>query len=219
MLVGFDKPSLGVCDANDTSDKWPGAAAIENENGQIVNLRAKSLEDRVSLANQLLAPTGNNFSGQRNKKVHRHLTNGDVVLMNRQPTLHKPSIMGHRVRVLPGEKTIRMHYANCNTYNADFDGDEMNMHFPQNEIARVEALQLADTDHQYISGTAGSPLRGLIQDHLSISVELCNKDVFLDQAAYQQLIYAALWPKSGHVTGDKVGLARYIRRFVNLRKG
>ena len=66
-------------------DKWPGAAAIENENGQIVNLRAKSLEDRVSLAYQLLAPTGNNFSGLRNKKVHRHLTNGDVVLMNRQP--------------------------------------------------------------------------------------------------------------------------------------
>jgi DNA-directed RNA polymerase I subunit RPA1 len=197
---------LRVYNANDIPDKWPGAAAIENENGQIVNLRAKSLEDRVSLANQLLAPTGNNFSGQRNKKVHRHLTNGDVVLMNRQPTLHKPSIMGHRVRVLPGEKTIRMHYANCNTYNADFDGDEMNMHFPQNEIARVEALQLADTDHQYISGTAGSPLRGLIQDHLSISVELCNKDVFLDQGAYQQLIYAALRPESGHITGEKIEL-------------
>lgn len=187
-------------------DKWPGAAAIENENGQIVNLRNKSLEDRVSLANQLLAPTGNNFSGLRNKKVHRHLTNGDVVLMNRQPTLHKPSIMGHRVRVLPGEKTIRMHYANCNTYNADFDGDEMNMHFPQNEIARVEALQLADTDHQYISGTAGNPLRGLIQDHLSVSVALCSKDVFLDQGAYQQLIYAALRPESGHVTGEKIEL-------------
>ncbi|KAK4144126.1 uncharacterized protein C8A04DRAFT_28247 [Dichotomopilus funicola] len=187
-------------------DKWPGAAAIENENGQIVNLRAKSLEDRVALANQLLAPTGNNFSGQRNKKVHRHLTNGDVVLMNRQPTLHKPSIMGHRVRVLPGEKTIRMHYANCNTYNADFDGDEMNMHFPQNEVARVEALQLADTDHQYISGTAGNPLRGLIQDHLSVSVELCNKDVFLDRGSYQQLIYAALRPESGHITGEKIEL-------------
>ncbi|KAJ4307081.1 hypothetical protein N0V88_000457 [Collariella sp. IMI 366227] len=187
-------------------DKWPGAAAIENENGQIVNLRAKSLEDRISLANQLLAPTGNNFSGVRNKKVHRHLTNGDVVLMNRQPTLHKPSIMGHRVRVLPGEKTIRMHYANCNTYNADFDGDEMNMHFPQNEIARAEALQLADTDHQYISGTAGNPLRGLIQDHLSVSVALCSKDVFLDKGSYQQLIYAALRPESGHITGDKIEL-------------
>ncbi|KAK4119973.1 beta and beta-prime subunits of DNA dependent RNA-polymerase [Parathielavia appendiculata] len=187
-------------------EKWPGASAIENENGQVINLRNKSLEERIALANQLLAPSGNNFSGQRNKKVHRHLTNGDVVLMNRQPTLHKPSIMGHRVRVLPGEKTIRMHYANCNTYNADFDGDEMNMHFPQNEVARVEALQLADTDHQYISGTAGNPLRGLIQDHLSVSVELCNKDTFFDQGAYHQLIYSALRPESGHISGEKIEL-------------
>lgn len=187
-------------------DNWPGASAIENENGQIINLRNKSLDDRVSLANQLLAPSGNNFSGTRNKKVHRHLTNGDVVLMNRQPTLHKPSIMGHRVRVLPGEKTIRMHYANTNTYNADFDGDEMNMHFPQNEIARTEALQLADTDHQYISGTQGKPLRGLIQDHISVSVILCSKDTFFDQRSYQQLIYNALRPESGHIMGERIEL-------------
>ena len=186
--------------------KWPGASAIENENGQIVNLRNKSLEDRVSLANQLLAPTSSNFSGTRNKKVYRHLSNGDVVLMNRQPTLHKPSIMGHRVRVLPGEKTIRMHYANCNTYNADFDGDEMNMHFPQNEIARAEALQLADTDHQYISGTQGEPLRGLIQDHLSVSVSLCSKDTFFTRDAYHQLIYSALRPESGHTYGERIEL-------------
>ncbi|KAK2070908.1 hypothetical protein P8C59_005369 [Phyllachora maydis] len=157
-------------------DKWPGATSIETESGQIIHLGRKSLEDRIALANQLLAPTSTSSAGLKNKKVHRHLSNGDVVLMNRQPTLHKPSIMGHRVRVLPGERTIRMHYANCNTYNADFDGDEMNMHFPQNEIARAEALQIADTDHQYISATAGRPLRGLIQDHLSVSVALCNKD-------------------------------------------
>ncbi|EHA48179.1 DNA-directed RNA polymerase I subunit RPA1 [Pyricularia oryzae 70-15] len=187
-------------------DKWPGAAAIENENGQIVNLRNKSQEERSSLANQLLAPTSNNSGNMRNKKVHRHISNGDVVLMNRQPTLHKPSIMGHRVRVLPGEKTIRMHYANCNTYNADFDGDEMNMHFPQNEVARTEALQLADTDHQYISGTQGKPLRGLIQDHLSVSVALCNKDTYLDRSAYHELVYNALRPESGHILRERIEL-------------
>lgn len=187
-------------------EKWPGASAIENENGQTINLLNKSLEDRIALANQLLAPTNNTSSGLRNKKVHRHLANGDVVLMNRQPTLHKPSIMGHRVRVLPGEKTIRMHYANCNTYNADFDGDEMNMHFPQNEVARAEALQLADTDHQYISATAGKPLRGLIQDHLSVSVALCNLDTLFDRHSYQQLIYGALRPESGHILGERIEL-------------
>ncbi|CAK7238444.1 hypothetical protein SEUCBS140593_010694 [Sporothrix eucalyptigena] len=189
------------------TDVWPGASAIENENGQVVNLRGKSLEDRMALANQLLAPSSNSsFSNIRGKKVYRHLSNGDVVLMNRQPTLHKPSIMGHRVRVLPGEKTIRMHYANCNTYNADFDGDEMNMHFPQNEIARVEALQLADTDHQYLSGTQGKPLRGLIQDHISISVSLCSKDTFFHRGTYQDLIYSALRPESGHILGDRIEL-------------
>ena len=66
-------------------------------------------------------------------KVWRHLHDGDCMLVNRQPTLHKPGIMAHRVRVLrnPGYQTIRMHYANCNTYNADFDGDEINCHLPQ----------------------------------------------------------------------------------------
>ncbi|KAF5027520.1 hypothetical protein F66182_369 [Fusarium sp. NRRL 66182] len=187
-------------------DKWPGAFAIENENGQIVNLRNKSVDDRISLANQLLAPTSSNAARTRNKKVYRHLTNGDVVLMNRQPTLHKPSIMGHRVRVLPGEKTIRMHYANCNTYNADFDGDEMNMHFPQNEVARAEALQIADTDHQYLSATAGKPLRGLIQDHISVSVALCSRDTFFTKGDYQQLVYNALRPESGHIVGERIEL-------------
>ncbi|KAM5359034.1 hypothetical protein ACJZ2D_014788 [Fusarium nematophilum] len=187
-------------------DRWPGAFAIENENGQIVSLRNKSVDDRVSLANQLLAPTSSNAARTRNKKVYRHLTNGDVVLMNRQPTLHKPSIMGHRVRVLPGEKTIRMHYANCNTYNADFDGDEMNMHFPQNEVARAEALQIADTDHQYLSGTAGKPLRGLIQDHISVSVALCNRDTFFNRGDYHQLVYNALRPESGHIIGERIEL-------------
>ncbi|KAI1278673.1 hypothetical protein F5Y07DRAFT_360774 [Xylaria sp. FL0933] len=187
-------------------DKWPGAAAIENENGQIINLKNKSVEDRVALANQLLAPSSHHYSRIGGKKVHRHLGNGDVVLMNRQPTLHKPSIMGHRARVLPGEKTIRMHYANCNTYNADFDGDEMNMHFPQNELARVEALQIADTDHQYLSATAGKPLRGLIQDHLSVSVALCNKDTFFDKSSYNELVYSALRPESGHITTERLEL-------------
>jgi DNA-directed RNA polymerase I subunit RPA1 len=186
------------------ADKWPGAAAIENENGQVINLRTKTPDERQSLANQLLASSSASANGARNKKVHRHLTNGDVVLMNRQPTLHKPSIMGHRARVLPGEKTIRMHYANCNTYNADFDGDEMNMHFPQSEVARAEALQIADTDHQYLVATSGKPLRGLIQDHLSVAVWMTNKDTFFDRATYQQLLYNCLRPENGHITGERI---------------
>ncbi|KAG5992467.1 hypothetical protein E4U43_003756 [Claviceps pusilla] len=187
---------------------WPGAVAIEDEYGHVTNLRKKTADERISLANQLLAPTNLNSARvkSRNKKVHRHMTNGDVVIMNRQPTLHKPSMMGHRVRVLPGEKTIRMHYANCNAYNADFDGDEMNMHFPQNEIARAEALQIADTDHQYLSATQGKPLRGLIQDHLSVSTLLCSRDTFFSRGDYQTMVYSAVRPESGHIFGDRIQL-------------
>ena len=72
--------------------QWPGAAAIENENGQVVSLRNKSFDERQALANQLLASSTND-KGAKNKKVHRHLNNGDMVIMNRQPTLHKPSMM------------------------------------------------------------------------------------------------------------------------------
>ncbi|KAF2196404.1 beta and beta-prime subunits of DNA dependent RNA-polymerase [Delitschia confertaspora ATCC 74209] len=183
-------------------DKWPGAVAIENEHGQVIALRKKNYEERQALANQLLAPSSTSVNGSRNKKVHRHLNNGDIVIMNRQPTLHKPSMMAHRARVLPGEKTIRMHYANCNTYNADFDGDEMNMHFPQNEIARAEAATIADTDHQYLSATAGKPLRGLIQDHISMGVWLSSRDTFFTREEYQQLLYAGLRPEDGHTTSS-----------------
>lgn len=184
--------------------KWPGAVAIEDENGHVIQLEKKNAEERQALANQLLAPSSTSFNGARNKKVYRHLNNGDVVIMNRQPTLHKPSMMVHRARVLPGERTIRMHYANCNTYNADFDGDEMNMHFPQNELARAEAATIADADHQYLSATAGAPLRGLIQDHISMGVALTNRDTFYSREDYHQLVYACLRPEDNHTTSGRL---------------
>ena len=68
--------------------------------------------------------------------------------MNRQPTLHKPSMMGFRVRVLGDEKVLRLHYANCKTFNADFDGDEMNLHFPQTQLSRSEVGMIMFADNQ-----------------------------------------------------------------------
>lgn len=73
-----------------------------------------------------------------------------MLLLNRQPTLHRPSIQAHCARILPGEKVLRLHYANCKAYNADFDGDEMNAHFPQSELGRAEAYTLVSTDQQYL---------------------------------------------------------------------
>ncbi|KAM7264624.1 hypothetical protein ACFE04_002307 [Oxalis oulophora] len=131
---------------------------------------------------------GYEFEG---KVVHRHLRDGDVVLVNRQPTLHKPSIMAHIVRVLKGEKTIRMHYANCSTYNADFDGDEINVHFPQDDIARAEAYNIVNANNQYVKPTAGDPIRSLIQDHIIGSVLLTKRDTFLDLSDFNQLLYSS----------------------------
>ena len=65
-----------------------------------------------------------------------------MMLMNRQPSLHKPSIMGHRVRILNSQRALRMNYAPCKAYNADFDGDEMNGHFIQNYVGQVEAAEI-----------------------------------------------------------------------------
>jgi DNA-directed RNA polymerase subunit A' len=88
--------------------------------------------------------------------VERQLEDGDIVLFNRQPSLHKDSMMAHRVRVLPGS-TFRLHPVVCKPYNADFDGDEMNLHVPQTEEARTEALSLMLVQDQVISSRYGAP--------------------------------------------------------------
>ncbi|GAA6038963.1 hypothetical protein JCM8097_000597 [Rhodosporidiobolus ruineniae] len=199
----------------------PGASFIQMEDGTLISLDRLTVEERTAQANKLLA-TDSTASArlgsssrpdvglpptrtpQINRKVYRHLQDGDIVILNRQPTLHKPSMMCHRVKVLKGEKTIRMHYANCNSYNADFDGDEMNMHFPQSLIAQAEARMIANTDNQYLVPTSGNPLRGLIQDHVVAGVWLTNKDTFFTREQYQQLIYGALRPEGDYTGGGTV---------------
>ncbi|KAJ3518055.1 hypothetical protein NLJ89_g82 [Agrocybe chaxingu] len=165
-----------------------------------------TVEQRTAIANQLLTPhEGDRAISSKhglttrtaavNKKVYRHLRDGDILILNRQPTLHKPSMMTHKARVLRGEKTIRMHYANCNSYNADFDGDEMNIHFPQNHVARAEAMMISNTDNQYLVPTSGNPIRGLIQDHVVAGVWMTCQNSFFDREEYFQLIYGALRPE------------------------
>lgn len=178
--------------------KWPGATHVQHEDGTIQNLAIFDEAGRTAIANQLLTPSSGldgSPLARVNKKVYRHLRNGDFLLLNRQPTLHKPSIMAHTARVLPGEKTIRMHYANCNTYNADFDGDEMNAHFPQSELGRAEAMVIARTDQQYLVPTDGGVLRGLIQDHVCAGVAMTSRENFFTREEYIQLVYTCLRPE------------------------
>ena len=150
-------------------DVHPGANGIEDERGVVISLAHKSHSQRVALSKTLMtgasarkagAAAGKQAvvpvvaapetSGFQCKRVMRHIRNGDVMLVNRQPTLHKPSMMTHRVRVLRGRnkmwQTIRMHYANCNTYNADFDGDEM-----YDTLARTNSQLSAAHEWQWLT--------------------------------------------------------------------
>ncbi|MGB9703195.1 MAG: DNA-directed RNA polymerase subunit A' [Candidatus Micrarchaeales archaeon] len=95
--------------------------------------------------------------------VERQIKDGDIVLFNRQPSLHRISMMAHYVRILPG-KTFRINIAATEPYNADFDGDEMNLHVPQSEDAIAEAKYLMDTKFQLFSPRHGEIIIGPIED-------------------------------------------------------
>jgi len=141
---------------------FPGVNYIVRPDG--VKIRLDFVEDRSIIADSL----------EVGYLVERHLSDGDVVLFNRQPSLHQMSIMAHHVRVLPG-KTFRLHPSVCPPYNADFDGDEMNLHVPQSEEARAEAILLMRVQEQLISPRFGGPIIGGLRDFIT-GAYLLTKD-------------------------------------------
>ncbi|CAI5487643.1 unnamed protein product, partial [Closterium sp. Naga37s-1] len=146
-------------------------------------------------ANFVLYPNGNKWFlkyGDRRRVaaelkygdiVERHLEDGDMVLFNRQPSLHRMSIMCHRARVMPW-KTLRFNESVCNPYNADFDGDEMNMHVPQTEEARTEALLLMGVENNLCTPKNGEILVASTQDFLTSAFLITRRDTFYDRASF-----------------------------------
>ncbi|MFH1307647.1 MAG: DNA-directed RNA polymerase subunit A' [archaeon] len=114
--------------------------------------------------------------------VERHLQDGDVVLFNRHPSLHRASLMAHFVRVLPW-KTFRLHPAAAAPYNADFDGDEMNIHSPQTEEARAEAKVLLDVKENLISPKNNTNMLGCIADAVTGNYLLSTNSVLKEDAS------------------------------------
>ena len=143
-------------------DKYPGANILEKKNGYNRSLRHT---DR----NSIVLEEGD--------VVHRHLLNGDPVLFNRQPTLHRMSMMCHIVRVMKKGKTFRMNVADTKPYNADFDGDEMNLHAPQDEESAAELRYLAAVPRQIISPASNSPIIGIFQDSLLGAFRFSRPDI------------------------------------------
>jgi DNA-directed RNA polymerase II subunit RPB1 len=119
--------------------------------------------------------------------VHRHLINGDIVLFNRQPSLHKMSMMGHRVRVMD-YNTFRLNVSVTKPYNADFDGDEMNMHVPQSLQTSAELLHLTSVPNQIISPREHKPVISLVQDSLLGLNRITNDDVYLNREEMMNIL-------------------------------
>ncbi len=136
--------------------------------------------------------------------VERHLMDGDIVLFNRQPSLHRMSMMAHEVRIMKG-KTFRINLCVCPPYNADFDGDEMNLHVVQSEEARAEARILMRVQEHIRSPRFGGAVIGAIHDHITGMFLLTHGDAnydhdqtvrILSRIDFQGALPKPAWPKT-----------------------
>jgi DNA-directed RNA polymerase beta' subunit len=115
-------------------------------------------------------------------QVERHLNDGDFVLFNRQPSLHKMSIMGHRIKIMP-YSTFRLNLSVTSPYNADFDGDEMNMHVPQSFETRAEVLELMMVPKCIVSPQSNRPVMGIVQDTLLGCRKITKRDTLIEKVS------------------------------------
>ena len=143
-------------------EEYPGAKILERKGGENISLRYAD-RDNIVLYNGDI--------------VHRHMMDGDGVLFNRQPTLHRMSMMCHIARIMYQGDTFRMNVGDTKPYNADFDGDEMNMHMPQDEEAEAELKNLAAVPYQIISPAKNQSIIGIFQDSLLGSYRLTRPGV------------------------------------------
>lgn len=124
--------------------------------------------------------------------IERSLRDGDPIIFNRQPTLHRMSMMCHYARVLPG-KTFRINLSATSPYNADCDGDELNVHVPQNYEAWSEMTQLMDVREHVVSSQANRPVIGLVQDTMLAMFRMTDPDTWIPRAQAMQMVMACGW--------------------------
>ncbi|KAJ5220204.1 DNA-directed RNA polymerase III subunit RPC1 [Penicillium chermesinum] len=182
LVTRYNKEKLQKCVRNGPT-KWPGARYLVKKGSDWqTNLKFGNLKQ---VANAL----------QEGDMVERHLEDGDIVLFNRQPSLHKLSILSHFAKIRP-HRTFRLNECVCNPYNADFDGDEMNLHVPQTEEARAEAMELMGVKNNLATPKNGEPIISAIQDFISAAFLLSNKDNFYDRGTFSQICLYMLGPET-----------------------
>lgn len=169
----YNIEKLRQCVRNGTS-KWPGANNLVKKDSDFKFFL--KFGNRENIAKDL----------QIGDLVERHLEDGDIVLFNRQPSLHKLSIMSHYVKVRPW-RTFRLNECVCTPYNADFDGDEMNLHVPQTEEARTEAINLMGVKNNLSTPKNGEPIISATQDFITAAYLLSSKENFFDRKTFTHL--------------------------------
>jgi len=142
-------------------ETWPGAKYVKKKNDSVtINLKYAANEIE-KIVKEL----------KYGDVVHRHLSDGDYILFNRQPSLHKMSMMCHKVIVMPYQ-TFRLNVLDTPPYNADFDGDEMNLHCPQNIQTMNELMDIAAVPYMILAPRDGKPIIEVVQDTLLGSFRL-----------------------------------------------
>ncbi|KAI2470908.1 beta and beta-prime subunits of DNA dependent RNA-polymerase [Annulohypoxylon bovei var. microspora] len=155
----------------------PGAQAVLKQDGDQSFKISLRFADKESAARDL----------REGDIVERHLEDDDIVLFNRQPSLHKLSIMSHFAKIRPW-RTFRLNECVCGPYNADFDGDEMNLHVPQTEEARAEAMILMGVKHNLVTPKNGEPIIAATQDFITAAYLLSSKDNFFDRKTFTYIV-------------------------------
>ncbi|KAK5113959.1 hypothetical protein LTR62_003082 [Meristemomyces frigidus] len=154
-------------------NEHPGARYVLRTEGDRIDLRKNK----------------NDIIIQYGWKVERHIVDGDYIIFNRQPSLHKESMMGHRVKVMP-YSTFRLNLSVTSPYNADFDGDEMNLHVPQSHETRAEVMELCAVPKNVVSPQKNGPLMGIVQDTMAGFYMMTKRDVMID---YEQVMNMLMW--------------------------
>ena len=161
IVTPYNRDRLMSCIRNGPS-KYPGAKSVFlRDEKRTISLRYVN-PDTIELS--------------QGDVVHRHLMDEDVVLFNRQPSLHKASMECHRIRVLP-YSTFRLNVSATRPYKADFDGDEMNMHVPQSIVAATELKFLASVLRQIVSPRTHTPIIQIFQDTLTGAYRISKPNV------------------------------------------
>jgi DNA-directed RNA polymerase II subunit RPB1 len=177
-VTAFNQAELSALVANGPT-MHPGAKHIIRSDGTRIDLRYVKNKSELLLAHGWI--------------VERHLRDDDIVLFNRQPSLHKMSIMGHKAKVLDWS-TFRLNLSCTSPYNADFDGDEMNLHVPQGLAARAEAELMMLSSRVIVSGQSNRPVMSIVQDSLLATQKMTKRSVFIEKdLCYNMLMWVPQW--------------------------